>query len=250
MPTATADAVAAQFQRDGFVILENAFSETELDPISEEIQRVIDGRVEYVPDSDRIYEPGSDPPRLRNAFRLHQYNPFFLDVARHPPVVEVMETLLGAPLRLYGSQLFAKPARVGTAVPLHQDMPYWPFDPPELISAWIALDDSSVANGCVRFVPGSHRLGMLPHAPSGVKGNSLGLTPHAHIEALGEVAVEVRRGSVVLHHCLTAHRSEPNSSEQMRRGLIYVYMSPQVRLTDPSKMKGAIDFPVIHHAAS
>src|ERR1700690_3878600 len=173
MPTATADAVAAQFQRDGFVILENVFSQAELDPISEKIQGVIDGRVDYVPESDRIYEPGSDPPRLRNAFRLHQYNGFFLDVARNPRVVEVMETLLGAPLRLYGSQLFAKPARVGTAVPLHQDMPYWPFDPPELISAWIALDDSSVANGCVRFVAGSDRLGVLSHTPWGGKEKSI-----------------------------------------------------------------------------
>ena len=94
-------------------------------------------------------------------------------------------------------------------------------------------------------------LRVLPAtAPSGVKGNSLGLTRHAAVEALGEVAVEVRRGSVVLHHCLTAHRSEPNSSENMRRGLIYVYMSPKVRLTDPSKIKGAIDFPEVHHATS
>ena len=236
--------VVAGFERDGFTILENVFDEAELGPISDEVDRVIEGRVNYVPAHDRIYEPGSDPPRLRNAFRLHQYNEFFLEVARHPKLVAVMETLLGAPVRLYGTQLFAKPARVGTAVPLHQDMPYWPFDPPELITAWIALDDSSVGNGCVRFVPGSHRLGMLPHTASGVQGNSLGLAPDARVEALGEVPVEVRRGSVVLHHCLTAHRSEPNTSERERRGLVHVYMSPKVRLTDPSKMKGRIEFPL------
>lgn len=153
--------------------------------------------------------------------------------------------MLGKPLRLYGSQLFAKPAAVGTPVPLHQDMPYWPFEPYELASAWIALDDATVENGCVRYVAGSHKLGMLPHVPSGVAGNSMGLAPDPRIEALPERTAEVRRGSVILHHCLTAHRSDANRSGRPRRGLIYVYMSEAVRLTDPSRMKGPAEFPVV-----
>jgi ectoine hydroxylase-related dioxygenase (phytanoyl-CoA dioxygenase family) len=166
-------------------------------------------------------------------------------MARHPALISALEALLGSPLRLYGSQLFAKPAHVGTPVPLHQDMPYWPFAPCEMISAWIALDDATIANGCVRHVAGSHKLGILPHAPSGVAGNSLGLVPDERLAALPEVPVEVRRGSCILHHCLTAHRSEANQSDRPRRGLIYVYMSPKVELIDPSRLKGPAVFPVV-----
>ena len=182
---------------------------------------------------------------MRERVRLHLYNPLFLGFAKSLKLTSVLGELLGHPLRLYGSQLFAKPARVGTVVPKHQDMPYWPFDPPELITAWIALDDSSKANGCVRFFAGSHKLGMLPHEPSNVTGNSLGLVDHPAVNSLPERPVEVKRGSVVLHHSLTVHYSEPNLSDRPRRGLVYVYMSPNVRLTDPGRMKGPAIFPEV-----
>jgi ectoine hydroxylase-related dioxygenase (phytanoyl-CoA dioxygenase family) len=124
-------------------------------------------------------------------------------------------------------------------------MPYWPFEPYELVSAWIALDDSTTENGCVRYFAGSHRLGMLPHTPSGVTGNSLGLVDDSRVKTLEEVPVEVRRGSCILHHSLTVHRSEPNVSDHPRRSLVYVYMSERVRLTDPSRMVGPAEFPLV-----
>jgi ectoine hydroxylase-related dioxygenase (phytanoyl-CoA dioxygenase family) len=166
-----------------------------------------------------------------------------MDFARKPQLVAVLRAILGEPVRLYGSQVFAKPARVGTAVPRHQDMPYWPFAPADMLSAWIALDDSTEENGCVRFALGSHKLGMLPHAASGVAGNSLGLVTGA--EELPELAAVIRRGSCVLHHSLTVHHSEPNRSEQARRGLVYVYMERKVELVDPAKLKGPAVFPVV-----
>jgi phytanoyl-CoA hydroxylase len=226
--------VADQFWRDGVVVLENLFSEAELAPISDEVDRVIRREVAYVPDADLVYEPGTT--RLRNAFRLHLYEPQFLEFARKPQLAAVVRSILGEPVRLYGSQVFAKPARVGTAVPRHQDMPYWPFAPDDMLSAWIALDDSTEENGCVRFALGSHKLGRLPHAPSGVMGNSLGLVAGA--ETLPEFAAIVRRGSCVLHHSLTVHHSEANQSEMARRGLVYVYMGREVKLVEPERMKG------------
>ena len=124
-------------------------------------------------------------------------------------------------------------------------MAYWPFDPPEMISAWVALDDTSMENGCVRFFAGSHKLGLLPHASSNVKGNSLGLVDHPAVDALPEHAIEVKRGSVVLHHALTVHHSQPNQSNRSRRGLVYVYMSPKVKLVQPERMQGPAVFPEV-----
>ncbi|HVF09796.1 MAG TPA: phytanoyl-CoA dioxygenase family protein [Abditibacteriaceae bacterium] len=234
---------AQSFNDKGFLALENLLAE-EVATISAEVDKVIAGEVGGVPEHDIIYEPNSSPPRVRNIFRLHQYIPFFMETARNPKLVAVVEEIFGRPLRLYASQLFAKPAEVGTAVPMHQDMPYWPFEPYELLSCWIALDDSTLENGCVRYVAGSHKLGILNHVPSGVAGNSLGLDD-VRLEGLEEVPVEAPRGSCILHHCLTAHRSEPNRSPNARRGLIYVYMSDRVRLTDPSKLKGQAEFPTV-----
>jgi phytanoyl-CoA hydroxylase len=243
MSSATISEAAVLFEQNGYVILDRVFSEHEIAPVSKEIDRLIAGESTYVPERDLVWEPESDPPRLRNAFRLHLYSDFFLEFAKSVKITGVLKEILGHPLRLYGSQLFAKPARVGTLVPKHQDMPYWPFDPPELITAWIALDDTSMENGCVRFFAGSHKLGMLPHAPSNVKGNSLGLVDNPAVNALPEHAIEVKRGSVVLHHALTVHYSLPNESNRSRRGLVYVYMSPNVKLVEPERMQGPAMFP-------
>ena len=232
--------VSEHFWRDGVVVLEDLFSEDELTPISDEVDRVIRREVTYVPDADLVYEPGTD--RLRNAFRLHLYEPLFMDFARKGQLVDVVKSIFGEPVRLYGSQVFAKPARVGTAVPPHQDMAYWPFSPDDMLSAWIALDDSTAENGCVRFRVGSHRLGRFPHAASGVVGNSLGLVAAVDMP---EWAAVIRRGSCVLHHSLTVHESAPNVSERARRGLVYVYMGPEVRLVDPGRMRGPAEFPEV-----
>lgn len=234
-----------EFEKSGFIIVEDVFSKQEISAISDEVDRVIEGKTSYLPEKEAVYEPDTQPPRLRNAFRLHIYNDLFLDAAKLPSLIGPVQTILGKQLRLYGSQVFAKPAQVGTFVPRHQDMPYWPFAPYEMISAWIALDDSTIENGCVRYVAGSHKLGLLPHAPSGVPGNSLGVIDDPRLEALPEYPAEVRRGSCILHHCLTVHRSDANRSASPRRGLIYVYMSENVRLTDPSRLKGPADFPII-----
>lgn len=235
----------SEFEKNGFVVVPDVFSEKEISGISAEVDRVLSGEGSYLPENEVILEPNTNPPRVRNAFRLHLYNNDFLNAARHPPLVNAVESLLGTGLRLYGSQVFAKPAHVGSVVPQHQDMPYWPFAPYEMVSAWIALDDSTIENGCVRYVAGSHKFGILPHTPSGVAGNSLGVADDPRVRGLPEVPAEVRRGSCILHHCLTVHRSDANHSPYPRRGLIYVYMSNRVQLVDPSRLKGPADFPLV-----
>lgn len=234
-----------EFEKDGFTVLEDVFSAAEIAVISDKVDRIIEGKASFLPEAEIVYEPDSSPRRVRNAFRLHHYSEQFLETAKHPNLIRPLNAILGKSLRLYGSQVFAKPARVGTVVPPHQDMPYWPFEPYEMISAWIALDNSTVENGCVRYVAGSHKLGILPHAPSGVMGNSLGVVADDRLARLDERPVEVRRGSCILHHSLTVHRSEPNRSGNARRGLVYVYMSEHVRLTDPSRLHGPAEFPLV-----
>jgi phytanoyl-CoA hydroxylase len=238
------NAAARNLEDQGFAVLPGLLPETELADLSGQIDQIISGVADYLPPKAVIYEPGTSPPRVRNAFHIHQYNPYYLKVASHPEIVRLIGGILGYPLRLYSSSLFAKPPEVGGPVPLHQDMAYWPFKPYELLSCWIALDDSTIENGCVSYLVGSHKLGLLRHVPSGVTGNSLGLQD-ARAENLEARSVEVTRGSCVLHHCLTAHWSGPNRSLRPRRGLIFIYMSPRVELTDPSQINVSSDFPVV-----
>jgi phytanoyl-CoA hydroxylase len=80
-----------------------------------------------------------------------------------PQLVEAMHLTLGPNLKLFRADFLMKPPRVGSAKGVPQDAPYWPLDPYESASCWIALDNATLANGCMTVIPGSHRRGALPH---------------------------------------------------------------------------------------
>ena len=83
-------------------------------------------------------------------------NPFML-AARHPAILDMLEQILGADLVLWITRVLCKPAVKGREVPWHQDGEYWPMRPLATCSVWIALDPVGTQNGCMRFIPGSHR---------------------------------------------------------------------------------------------
>ena len=96
-------------------------------------------------------------PELRQYCpNLLHYDLRFLEIARTPEIVAMVGQLLGPDLALWNSSLFAKPATDGKRTPWHQDGQYWPIRPLATCTVWIALDDSTTENGCLRVIPGSH----------------------------------------------------------------------------------------------
>src|SRR5437660_10163168 len=114
MSAGTASEAATQFEENGYLIIDRVFSEDEIAPVSEEIDRLIAGKSTYVPERDLVWEPEANPPRLRNAFRLHLYNDSFLDFAKSRKVTGILGELLGHPLRFYGSQWLVQPRPAGS----------------------------------------------------------------------------------------------------------------------------------------
>ena len=84
----------------------------------------------------------------------------WLDYARHPGILDLVAQLIGPDIVLWGSQVFCKPP-VTEAMPWHQDGQYWPIRPIATCSVWMALDDATPENGCMRYIPGSHAGGSI-----------------------------------------------------------------------------------------
>ena len=84
-------------------------------------------------------------------------DPEWLEFARIPEILDMVEQLIGPDLILWGVTIFGKPARVGKATPWHQDGDYYPIEPLETLTVWISLDGSKPEQGCMKFIPGSHR---------------------------------------------------------------------------------------------
>ena len=77
-------------------------------------------------------------------------------------ILDVVETVLVPDIALFASGYNAKPPYQGLPVLWHQDAAYWPLEPMDVITVWLALDDSGPTNGCVRVIPGSHRWKVYP----------------------------------------------------------------------------------------
>lgn len=201
-----------------------------IDDIDGQLDRYIGQMVQTGADKSAVYEPGSKR-KLRNLFHMQQYSAYFAELARAPQLTELVQTIFDDQPVLMGVELFGKPARVGSEVPFHQDNAYFNLVPDHALTVWIALADVTEANGCVRYLQNTHKLGDLPHRASGVKGNSMMLCelppgPWREVRGL------IRRGDAIIHHCNTIHRSEPNRSDCDRPGLLFVYKSVRCHIDE------------------
>jgi phytanoyl-CoA hydroxylase len=137
-----------------------------------------------------------------------------------------MQDLIGPDIKLFRDALMMKPPRHGSAKPYHQDSAYWQIDPPDLVSAWIALDDATLENGCMRVIPGSHRWGVVEH-----RHLQDYQVDEAALDTSTEVAVSLNAGGCLFFHSLLLHATAPNSSPYPRRSMIISVMSARSRYT-------------------
>lgn len=146
----------------------------------------------------------------------------WMDFARAPEILDMAAQLNGPDLILWGTTLFGKPARVGKETPWHQDSTYWPIDPPAACSVWIALDDATPENGCLRVAPGSHRARQtFGHRERTGGGTVLAL--EVDDDAFDPSAVRdvpLRAGQVSFHDIHLLHGSNANRSGRRRAGFV------------------------------
>jgi hypothetical protein len=150
----------------------------------------------------------------------------FLDLARDPDILDLVESAIGPDIVLWGCQIFCKPGGDGMEVPWHQDGHYWPIRPLATCTIWIALDPSTRENGCLRVIPGSHRdRRLLPHMTE--DRADLVLSQRAEAETFdeaGAVDIELEPGAMSLHDVYMLHASNPNRSPRRRAGVAIRYM--------------------------
>jgi hypothetical protein len=169
---------------------------------------------------------------------------FVWRLATHPRVLEAVEAVLGPDVLLLASNFFCKyPAeeRGERFVAWHQDVTYWGLEPPRAITAWIAIDDADVENGCMSVIPGSHRLGILEHGKSSRAGNLLSINqevPDGLVDEGRAVSMPLRAGQMSLHDGMLLHGSHPNRSRRRRCGLAVRFTTPDVRQVSPNSLRG------------
>ncbi len=146
-----------------------------------------------------------------------------------PRLTDVAADIIGSPnVQLHHTKMFIKPPEKGSPFPMHQDVPYFPHDRHSMIAAILFFDDAPVEKGCVRVVPGSHKLGHLEHNPEG--GWHL---PFAQYPIESAVPCPAKAGDVLFFSYLTIHGSGINTSNEARTTLLVQMRDPE----DPPTLK-------------
>ena len=150
----------------------------------------------------------------------------FLELARDDLILDCVEATIGPDIILWSTHIFCKPSGDGKEVPWHQDGHYWPIRPLATCSVWVALDDVTLENGAMGYIPGSHREQTL-HSHHMDSGSHLALN---HVLDSDHVVVSEARYNVLeagqfsLHDVYLIHGSSPNLSPNRRAGLVLRYM--------------------------
>jgi len=214
----TADEVAA-YRRDGIVVPRYRLTEARVGRLREALDRIL------------ADNPNVRPEHLVNAHIARggpegvRGNDLFFEVATSPDVLDLVEAVIGPDIVLWGCQVFCKPGGDGMEVPWHQDGHYWPIRPLATCTVWIAIDDSTTENGCMRVIPGSHRQGIYPHAkaPRDRVVLDLEVEPGSFDESTARDVV-LEAGQMSIHDVYLIHGSRANRSPKRRAGVAIRYM--------------------------
>lgn len=220
-----------EYERDGVVCIRGFLSTEEVAAVRAELERYVQEDLSTKPLDARTLE--ADEKTVRNLWRLEQHNEFFREFGERADIRALIAPLVHGEPVLMAVETFNKPARVGSGVPYHQDNAYFCQTPPDMLTLWIAIDAVTEANGPVFFVKGSHREGMQPTRPSGVRGNSIGMAEPSPVPLAEQFCALLSPGDATIHQCETIHHSAPNTTEHSRLALLLVYRGSHTR-TDPA----------------
>ncbi|MBT4486608.1 MAG: phytanoyl-CoA dioxygenase family protein [Rhodospirillaceae bacterium] len=199
------EAQIARYHEKGYVIPDYRLSDDVLTTIRRDHDRLLDRHPDF----------------RDNCPALLSHDLAFLNYARDSEILDMAEQLIGPDIALWNMSFFAKPAVNGKKTPFHQDGEYWPIRPMATCTVWIAIDDATVENGCLRIIPGSHKeKRLLLHDQKNDPNYTLQqeLNPSEYDEAEAEDLI-LEAGQMSFHDVFLSHGSEINTSPNPRRGM-------------------------------
>ena len=219
--------LVARFHHDGFLIVPDLLSPAEVAQLCQAIPRTLDENRSTLglPGPDTVPNPDRLLDDILCVHHIHKISDLFRAFAGHDRITAHLEHLIGPDVKCLQSQLFVKPPGFpGNA--WHQDEGPIPTRDRSLVAVWIALDDATGANGCLRIVPRSHRAGYLYPMREHHRPDEYDFTTEAYgFDDSAVQPVELPAGSAVFFHGYLVHGSTRNTSGGTRRALTYHYMN-------------------------
>ena len=231
------EADQSHYRHFGHITVPGVFDARDTERVIEDIQAWGEAFLAELPPAQRAWYIDDGVKAsvvLRKLDNPHHHREAVRRLARAPALVAIVESLIGPGVSVCFSQIFFKPPEGGGPKPAHQDNFYFgPNDPEGVVTAWIALDDATLENGCLYFGDGTNRGPVYPHeAPPGEPYNLQ--LPAAILGRQPMTPAPVMRGGVSFHHGNTFHQSGPNLSPRWRRACALHYVNARTRFEHPA----------------
>jgi phytanoyl-CoA hydroxylase len=213
-----------QYQKNGFVVLENLIDADELERWRDAVSTAVEHRTSASPREAATAEVSEYYQRVFvQRVNLWQTDEAIRDLVLDERIGRLAAELAGIDgIRLWHDQALIKPARANPTG-WHLDVPYWSFTSPDALSMWLALDDATPENGCLYFIPGSHLARKYDNVEIGKDLGAL-FDVYPEWRDIEPVAAPMRAGSAAFHNGLTAHGAGANMTARPRRAMTLQFM--------------------------
>lgn len=229
--------IAKHYQTKGWVVVDGVFEKGQIEKISKVTNEIIEKEIASgeLHSFDKNAEGRVAPRKVNEPFKKSEMYKNFLACKN---LQTLLTALIDDDVCLVEDQIFLKPPLIGSEKPYHQDNEYFKCTPADkIITAWIALDDVDVENGCMRYIDGTNKSAIVPHVRDKVNHYNL-VIPTEFLDLKKESLAEVKKGGVVFHHGNTMHRSGSNTSNRWRRGYATHWAIPTIQTESESVKNG------------
>jgi len=227
---------SADYPQEGFCLFRNILNTQEII----ETRKELDAMLANLPERQIVYKDGENKEvdaRPEYLTEPHPKHTFWLELCRHPRILDAVEEVLGPDLILIMSHLIVKRAEDGLAVAWHQDNTYWhSVQGTDVTTVWLAIDDTDQANGCMQVIPCSHEgypeLDKVSTGGDDLLGLSVEVTPEM---ASAAVCLEMNAGSLSVHDSFVLHGSKANTSGRRRAAYTMRYANTKTVQVDTTE---------------
>jgi len=221
------------FDINGYITLKNFFKKEKIISIKKNLFHFLNKKKSKLKKREINFVKNSES--INSVHHLKW--PYIKKFKKNKKIIKIVKYLLQENSKSFGAEVFAKPAKVGMKVPIHQDNYYWNVNNSKGVTVWIALDRSTKTNGAIFYYKKTQNLGLLKHKESYIPGSSQMLKNTKILRNFEKITPQLNVGDVLIHHCLIIHGSKKNRSNKQRAGLTMRYIGQSSRIDISAKNK-------------
>jgi phytanoyl-CoA hydroxylase len=226
------DSAGKYFSANGFLLLRGCVDPARVQQLTAAIARQLQESIEPAELEADLQYPGAPASRdaaggatTRRLMHAYARDAVFRAWAHDSAILDMLHTLLGEHIALsqvHHNCIMTKQPRFSSRTGWHQDLRYWAFERGQLISTWLALGPEVAENGCLSFLPGSHRAEIAVDRFDDDKFLRANMSTNQALIA-SQVTPTLGAGDVVLFHCRTLHAAGPNRTDATKLSLVFTY---------------------------